>query len=263
MVHELRCSAGLSAVLAWLVIGCGGHSALGLDAGPDADWPQTGCPDAAVTPRCLEAQDWETCRAEGGCWDWNWSDHGYWCVCRANDAWKPCTRATECEGMCLMDRWVNCGDADSEGHCSDTAEKLEPEGDDCVCYLDENGVPRGPDRCQGVGQCSDGEVTPDCQNTPRTAGREACLAEGGCWALDGMGSGGPSCRCPAKDAGNPCTTALDCEGQCVVGWGVDIVNHHCDELAGSTGTCTYFQDGTAGCICFLQEDGATMGWCDD
>jgi hypothetical protein len=70
----------------------------------------------------------------------------------------------------------------------------------------------------------------DFETCRATTTAEDCVAAGGTWGPIG-GAPVSTCRCPAPDAGEPCTQNEDCEGQCVVD---DIAD--CANL--SEGTCS-------------------------
>lgn len=97
--------------------------------------------------------------------------------------------------------------------------------------------------------CGQDAVTAECSTD---LGRGGCLAEGGCWGTWGLAPS-PSCNCPTTDAGDPCASPDDCQGDCLA----PLADEDCPE----EGTCSDMER-VFGCHCFIGMGGGE-GMCVD
>ena len=87
---------------------------------------------------------------------------------------------------------------------------------------------------------SDNPVTDACDES--IDNRRDCLNEGGAWGPVGL-SATPVCDCPTTDAGEPCTTGEECDGECIA-----------EDCSTGQGACSEWMI-TVGCQCYLPDTG--------
>lgn len=97
------------------------------------------------------------------------------------------------------------------------------------------------------------DPSPECGRTRLYAScrpelqEDACLAAGGEWGQWGLVPES-SCRCPTSDAGCPCTSSAQCEGECIAPLG--LAGGGCEALA--EGNCSAVRP-VFGCFCIFEE----------
>lgn len=104
----------------------------------------------------------------------------------------------------------------------------------------------------GVPGCGNPGADPTCREA---RDEPTCLARGGNWGVHGLAPF-PSCLCPTRDGGCPCTKPDDCTGGCYAPLG----DNGCDGVV--AGTCAATQP-FFGCWCVLFDGGGAAGLCID
>lgn len=141
-----------------------------------------------------------------------------------------------------------------------------------LCNKDADCVPSTcchPTQCSSVGsapQCENVACTLECRvgaldcggscrciqnkcvaETSQQLSKELCEGEGGSWQRRYSGE---FCNFPAADAGNPCTSREQCEGECVA-----------EGINATSGNCSKFKT-VFGCVTLLNK-GQALGVCID